>query len=492
MIARVRSIEVEPLTLELTEPFGIASGAQPVLRNVIVRVICDDGTTGLGECAPFPAVSGETQESTISALERAIPALLGEPVDAHVARAAALARLLPEAPAARAGLEIAAHDAFARTFGAPLYTLFGGARARVETDMTVTTGDVAHARASAKAIRGRGITTLKIKVGGASVEEDAERVAAAASELDPSERRIVLDANGGCSAAQAMALVTALDAKNIAIELFEQPVASDDLQGLIEVTRNLRLRAKPVLVCADESARSVRDVIALIKADACDAINLKVQKSGVRESLAMFAVARAAGMRLMMGGMVESVVGMTFSAHIAHGLGEIDFIDLDTPMFIEESPFLGGMQYRGAEIVLDESPGLGIVWMRGAPEDRDVLADQVPEDCVTCGRCCYSNAPNYVPVSPASLARMGETSRGFVRFDGDEAFMHMVGGHCVALQVDAERGRFTCAIYENRPDVCRAFTRGTAICAHERGNKQEQPEIQLIELRRRSAAPKNW
>lgn len=359
----VVAVAASTLDLPLTEPFGIAGGAQPMLANVLITVTCEDGTTGLGECAPFPAVSGETQASTLEAARSVFDALIGDDVAAHVPRTALLSRLLRHAPSARAGIEIAMYDAFARSLGVPLYRLFGGARAPLSTDMTITTGDTEHARRSAKAIAARGISTLKIKVGASSVDEDVERVLAAAEALAAHERRIVLDANGGFTQDEAVSIIETLAKRSVEVHLFEQPVPAERPEELAAVTRRLRPLAVPV--CADESVKSAADVISLVRADACDAINLKVQKSGVAETFAMYETARAAGLMLMIGGMVESVVAMSFSAHLVHGMGGFAFIDLDTPMFVAEHPFEGGLRYEGERVLLDPAPGLGIRFVAG-------------------------------------------------------------------------------------------------------------------------------
>jgi L-Ala-D/L-Glu epimerase len=82
-------------------------------------------------------------------------------------------------------------------------------------------------------------------------------------------------------------------------------------------------------------------------------INIKLMKCGIAEALDIAAIARAAGMGLMIGGMVESTLAMTVSACFAAGLGGFSFVDLDTPLFMAETPLVGGMRYEGARITLD-------------------------------------------------------------------------------------------------------------------------------------------
>ncbi len=342
------------LDLPLLEPFGISSGTQESAANVLVRVELRDGTIGLGEGAPFPAVSGETQESALAALERLARDVVG--IDAARTRlvASIAEATAPDDPSARCGLEQAVYDALARHARLPLFALFGGAGGELETDMTITTGSVEHAGASARAIAERGITTLKIKIGAADVATDVERVRRAVREAEGA--RVLLDANGAYRAGDAIAFVETLRDHGIHVALFEQPVAADDLDGLAEVTRHAG-----VSVCADESARTVADVLAIVERRAATAINVKLMKSGVTRAAEMVAVAKAGGLELMIGGMVESTLSMTFSAHFASGLGGFAYADLDTPLFLRSSPFTGGYRLDRGRVLLDtREPGVGV------------------------------------------------------------------------------------------------------------------------------------
>ncbi|MCE9668815.1 dipeptide epimerase [Myxococcus stipitatus] len=350
----ITAVSFSALDLPLTEPFAIATGAQHVAQNVLVTLTLADGTVGLGEAAPFPAVSGETQASTLAALEPLRATLPGKDVRAWRPLSEWLGDVLPLAPAARAGVEMAMLDALARHHRVPLSVLFGGAGTTLDIDMTVTAGDVTHAAQSARAILGRGISTLKVKVGALAPDEDAARMVAI-HQVAP-QARLFADANGGYDVAEALAFLKELERAGVPLALLEQPVPASDFAGLAEVSRRSRVR-----VCADESARSARDVLRLIREQAAHGINIKTMKCGVVEALTMWSLARAAGLELMVGGMVESVLAMSASAHLAAGLGGFTYADLDTPLFIARHPFQGGIRYSGAKLDLDpDAPGHGV------------------------------------------------------------------------------------------------------------------------------------
>jgi L-alanine-DL-glutamate epimerase-like enolase superfamily enzyme len=89
-------------------------------------------------------------------------------------------------------------------------------------------------------------------------------------------------------------------------------------------------------------------------------------KSGVLESIAMIESAKAHGLELMMGGMVESDLAMGASAALAAGMGGFSWIDLDTPLFMKNPPTRGGVTRSGASIDIDgTSLGHGVTPLAG-------------------------------------------------------------------------------------------------------------------------------
>jgi L-alanine-DL-glutamate epimerase-like enolase superfamily enzyme len=345
MVAVV-ALSAEPLDIELTEPFGIATGAQHLAQNVLVTLTLEDGSIGLGEAAPFPAVSGETQAHALAAIERALPHLIGKEAENFRSLAEALAPLTSDVPSARCAIETALLDALGRRQRRSLLDYFGGAEASLVSDITIPTGDVEHARRSALRAEARGFRMLKLKVGGTQTALDVARLRAVLDAAKSSS--LVLDANASLAADEAIELVRSLGPDSARIALFEQPTAASDLEGLRRVRETTGLR-----VAADESARSVADVRRLAAEAAADVVNVKIMKLGIVGALEVIETARTANLGLMVGGMVESVLAMTTSACLAAGSGGFSYVDLDTPLFMRGAPFRHGMRYEGARIALD-------------------------------------------------------------------------------------------------------------------------------------------
>lgn len=342
----ITSIDCGKLSLPLTEPFAIASGAQVSAENVLVKITLANGISGIGEAAPFTAVSGETQQSTLGAIENLKPIIMGKDVRNWIPFAHLLKEKEPDAAAACCGIEMAMLDALTKYFNMPLYVFFGGSGTNLETDMTITAGSIKHAEQSAKAIYKRGISSIKIKTGGADLDYDVKRLKAIHKAVP--HATLLMDGNCGYTADSAIQFIKLLEKEKIYPILFEQPLPREDWDGMAKVSKSI---AMPV--CADESARNSADVLKIIKRKCAKAINIKLMKCGVAEALKMIAIAEAAGLQLMIGGMVESILAMSFSAHLAAGRGSFTYVDLDTPLFIKKHPFTGGFKQKGAILTLD-------------------------------------------------------------------------------------------------------------------------------------------
>lgn len=341
----ITSLTARPLDIPLISPFGIAGGAQAVAQNVLVTVTLADGTRGYGEAAPFPAFNGETQAGTLEAIDAVRTGLVGADARAWRPIAAQLRDAIYSSGSARCAIETAILDALTRHYRMPLYTFFGGASTSLHTDMTITTGSVEEAAAAALDILGRGISTIKVKIGGGDLTRDLERIIAIHA-VAP-EAPLILDGNGGMRADATLELLGALHVQNIRPALLEQPVPADDWAGLRQLAE-----WAGVPVAADETASSCHTALRIAQEHAAQVINIKLMKCGVAEALDIAAIARSAGLGLMIGGMVESILAMTMSAHFAAGLGGFSFVDLDTPMFMAENPFDGGFQQTGDRLDL--------------------------------------------------------------------------------------------------------------------------------------------
>lgn len=365
MRLEVLSLEVEPLSVPLVDPFVIATGRVDQTRSALVRVqLRAEGRTafGLGEAAALPPVTREDQPDVLLHVRRAASMFVGRTLELgrdFTSLEAMLDAALEAFPVSRSGVEMALLDAIARLKAVPLHALLSTAAARpVVTDITLPILPPARMAELARSWWELGFRAFKLKVGRA-LSEDLEALAAIHGATPAATLRV--DANGGFSAEDALAFLRAAREKDFRIECFEQPCAPDDVEGMAEVTR-----VGGVTVIADESVKRLSDLQVLRAHRAASGVNLKVAKcGGLLEALRIGRAARTHGLALMVGGMVETRLGMTAATHLVTALGGVDFADLDTAWLLKSDPFVGGYQETGPRYLLPGTPGLGVSWSGG-------------------------------------------------------------------------------------------------------------------------------
>ena len=340
---RIESLTAKPLAVLLTNPFVIASARVEVTPNVLVEVEVRDEVTGesaigLGECATLHPVTEETQASVL----------------AHLAKWPAWSPAELRGSAAQ-GVHTALEDAYARLEGRPLRYALAGNRtpaSRLITDITLPIGPLDELGHLAKAWRARGFTCFKVKVG---KDADADlRALERIHHLVP-DATFRIDANAGYSAVEAIAVARACIRLGLIIECFEQPCGKHALDAMAEVAAALDI---PVI--ADESFQGRDDLALLAKERAADGINLKLAKLGsLRSAVELGRLAREQyGMKLMVGAMVETRLGITAAANVAAALGGVEYPDLDTAFLLAADPFTGGYTANGPQLLLTDGPGL--------------------------------------------------------------------------------------------------------------------------------------
>jgi L-alanine-DL-glutamate epimerase-like enolase superfamily enzyme len=334
-----------------------------VTPSVLVRVEVEGpgggSVAGLGEAACLPPVTHERPEDVRAALSRVAPALRGRSLSAATVEgfAALVGGALDDAPVARAGLQVALLDAVARAEGRHLVSLLDRSISlprRLVSDVTLPILPIARMVSLADGWHARGSRTFKVKVGH-DLEKDRAALLAVADRVPGARFR--LDANAGFTAAEAVELLRSCLDAGLRIECFEQPCAREDLDGLEAVQAS----APGVPVVADESLRGPADLEAILaRGGRIGGINLKLVKlGGLLEALAMGRRARAAGLHVMVGGMVETRLGMSAAACLAACLDEV-LADLDTAWLLASDPFTGGYEADGEIYALGRGTGHGV------------------------------------------------------------------------------------------------------------------------------------
>lgn len=329
----------ERLELRTQFEFRIAFGAKHGHTNTLVR-IAHDGIEGLGEASPSHYY-GENEPLVRAALDTWAPHLGDDPF-ALEAIETRLDRVLQGNGAARAAIDIALHDWIGKRLGVPVWKLLGLDPATTPLSC-VTLGMASPDEMERKLETVLHFPMLKVKLGGPGDVDNLRRIRARYG------GRIRVDANTAWNAADAVRVLHAI--APLDIELVEQPVPRNDLAGLQWVRER-----SPIPVFADESVHVARDLGAL--AGRVDGVNLKLMKSGgIREMLRTIHGARALGMKVMLGSMVESSLALSAAAQLAP---LADYLDLDGHWLLADDPFDGAPRDAG-RIELSPRPGLGVV-----------------------------------------------------------------------------------------------------------------------------------
>lgn len=319
------SLSIDRASLPIETPFEIARGRQEHAEVVFVTLESPEHT-GYGAAAPAPRY-GETADTVETVLERLRPSVEAiddiHRLDAHRQQ---LSASIQETPAAHAAIEMALQDLRAKALGVPLYRLWGlDPTQTVQTSYTIGIAAPETMADRAAAAVADGHEVLKIKLG---TEED-RAIVAAVREAAP-DVRIRVDANEAWTAQEAIRMSRTLAEYDI--EFLEQPVPAAHPDALRRVTRR-----SAVPIAADESCRTVSDIPQI--ADACDIVNLKLMKcGGLGAARRMIATARAHGLEVMLGCMVESNASIAAAAQLAPLL---DYADLDGALLLADDPFAG-------------------------------------------------------------------------------------------------------------------------------------------------------
>lgn len=326
-------IQAGIVTVHSEHTFTIARGSADEFSNVVLT-LREDGNAGRGLAAPSDRY-GQDAEGALAALESV------EVRDSWDINGSLRTNShLPSS--ALSALDSALHDLAAKRLGVPLYRMLGLARPRPTTAYTLGIDELDTTLERARELSEYPI--FKVKVGG---ERDMDTVRAVTREISA---EVWVDANEAFSPDEAPEAARELAAAGVAV--IEQPVpASAGPEAFGPVSD----AAGSVPVIADESALVAADVPPL--AGYADGVNVKLSKcGGIRGALEIIHTARAHGMKVMLGCMVEASLGIAAAAQVS---GLVDYVDLDGALLLADDPFTG-LRYDRAKLLIPNSPGLGV------------------------------------------------------------------------------------------------------------------------------------
>ena len=352
---KITNIEAWKVEMELTDPYTIAYESVNKTTNVFIRIETDRGIIGYGCAAPDKKVTGETSQTVMqSIVDTAIPILEhGDPLR-HALLLHSLNASLRSQPSLIAAVDMALFDIVGKSCGVPVWKLLGGFRESILTSITIGILPEAETVALAKKWVKEGFKAIKIK-GGIDVACDIARVIKV-REVVGDAVQLRFDANQGFSVSQALEFVE--KTRWARLELIEQPTPKGQPNLLGRISNNVS-----VPIMADESLVTLRDAFRLAQGNFVDMVNIKLMKvGGIAEALQVNAVAKAAGLDVMVGCMDEASLAIAAGLHFALARPNVKYADLDGQIGLKGDPSTSALVLRQGVLYPTERPGLGLEW----------------------------------------------------------------------------------------------------------------------------------
>ena len=335
-----------PYELKLKHVFTVASFSRTTTPDVQVEIEYD-GITGYGEASMPPYLQKElgTMESVMAFLKK-VQDVIGQFPDPFQLEdiLVYVDKLSPGDAAAKAAVDIALHDLVGKLLQAPWYKIWGLDKDKApSTTFTIGIDTPEVVREKTKECADQ-FNILKVKLGRENDKEMIETIRSVTS------LPIAVDANQGWTDKHyAIDMIHWLHEKGIV--MIEQPMPKTQLDDIAWVTQQ-----SPLPIFADESLQRLSDVAGL--KDAFHGINIKLMKcTGMREGWKMVTLARALGMKVMVGCMTETSCACSAAAQFSPA---VDFADLDGNLLIANDRFKG-MEVIKGKITLPDLPGIGVV-----------------------------------------------------------------------------------------------------------------------------------
>ncbi len=355
----IQKVESRILDVPLIRPHGFATTTSTEQHILLVSVHLENGVIGYGEgvVPGGPWWGGESVETMKALVDGYLaPVLIGRAVSELAGIMADLERVVARARYAKAAVDVAMHDAWARSLNVPVRDLLGGT-VRDRVDVTWALGvlplDVAVAEIEER-IEEFGNRSFKLKMGAGDPAEDTRRVAELAREVgDRVSLRIDINARWDRRTALHYLPILA----EAGVELFEQPTPADDLETLREITRRTN-----VSVMADESVWTPAEALAVVKAQAADVIALKTTKhGGLLESKKIAAIAEAGGLACHGATSLEGPIGTAASLQFAASTKAISYgTELFGPQLLKDTYIVQEFEYKDGQVAIPQGPGLGV------------------------------------------------------------------------------------------------------------------------------------
>jgi L-alanine-DL-glutamate epimerase-like enolase superfamily enzyme len=336
-MSRIERIDLKRVRKPLRITFSTAAGKKDHMESLIIRVLLDTKEEGLGESPTSRAFPLETLEVMEDVIRKVIPLFIGKEIRESLPFLAKLRRDFPGHVLSFSGFEVALFRAYLSLCHLSEFSFWGGKSRILETDITIPNVDLQKAKKWALKFLKKRFRFFKIKLIG-DIERDIDFLRAISETLSrkgEGDHLLRLDMNESYNARDFLVFLEKLSKFRIPVQLVEQPLRRDDYNGLREIVKESRIE-----IVLDESVKSAEDLDRIGSTGFRGGVNMKIAKSGLMESKRIYDMARKNGLKLMIGCMMETILGLSTAIFLALGLGDFEYVDLDGIHFLRwKKPF---------------------------------------------------------------------------------------------------------------------------------------------------------
>lgn len=351
---KIVDIEVCRKNFNLTRPYKIFNRTFDTVENFILKLKLENGIIGLGAASPATFVIDETADACekVLSVENLTP-LLNQSIYQLPAHCRWLEHQFKTKPAARAAIDIALHDAYAKLCKLPLIEILGRAHVTLPTSITIGIKSIEDSIIEGKEYASRGFSIFKIKLGD-NLEKDIELVHRL-RETFPKNIKLRVDINQGYHLSELIQFIN--KTKDLQLELIEQPLPTTHFQDLQQLPESEKSQ-----IAADESVQNSYDAFHLIHPHRlCGIFNIKLMKcGGIYGAQKIAQLARLTNTALMWGCMDESIISITAALHVALSSTNTKYLDLDGSLDLANDVVTEGFVLKNGMMSLTDKPGLGV------------------------------------------------------------------------------------------------------------------------------------
>ncbi len=360
---KIIACQLAHYSVALKTTFKTALHAQNTANGWIVQLKSEQGHFGYGEAVPSLRVTGDSDASIVGVLRQIIfPAILGKNFENIGKFDSFVAKLITQNSAARNSVSEAFLDLLVKDQHGNLADFFAPAKGQIDTDFTLSINDDRQMQVEAQKIVDQGFSILKIKVGENAIPEEIQKLGRLVKAFPKISFRI--DANQAWNVRQSLQFNQLASQKKLPIEIVEQPLAIGYEDEYDQLVKQFNF---PIIL--DESIHEFNDARKLRAGVDFDGYNVKLEKAGsISQAKALLDYAESIEKPAMLGCMIESNIGIAFSAALANAYPIVKYVDLDSPLMFQEEIFQGWIKRNQKSFTFNstfiETPALrGLTWL---------------------------------------------------------------------------------------------------------------------------------